>query len=171
MYQGVDENNNIVYKDQNGDGIIGNSDRVVLGNYQPKFTYGFASALNWKNLDASITFAGSAGNKLFNALGYNLEHANDSYNVLKTYSTASRTSSFIDSRYIQSASYLKLKNITIGYTIAPKAWPISLRVFATGSNLFTITPYKGYDPEVASGTDNGAYPASRSFIFGIDVRL
>lgn len=57
MYQGVDENNNIVYKDQNGDGIIGNSDRVVLGNYQPKFTYGFASALNWKNLDASITFA------------------------------------------------------------------------------------------------------------------
>ena len=171
VYQGVDENNNIVYKDQNGDGIIGNSDRVVLGNYQPKFTYGFASALNWKNLDASITFAGSAGNKLFNALGYNLEHANDSYNVLKTYSTASRTSSFIDSRYIQSASYLKLKNITIGYTIAPKAWPISLRVFATGSNLFTITPYKGYDPEVASGTDNGAYPASRSFIFGIDVRL
>lgn len=171
VFAGVDEKDNTTYVDQNGDGIIGSNDRVVLGNYQPKVTYGFGSQLNWKKLDASVTFAGSAGNKLFNGLAYNLEHANDAYNVLTNYYTATRTSSFIDSRYVQSASYLKLKNITLGYTLAPRQWPVSLRLFATAANLFTITPYKGYDPEVASGTDNGAYPASRSFVFGIDVKL
>ncbi|MBQ7420651.1 MAG: TonB-dependent receptor [Prevotella sp.] len=171
IYNGVDENGRLSYVDIDKNGIINGSDRVVLGSIQPDFTYGFGSSLQIRNFDANISFQGSQGNEIANALRYNLEYANDAYNVLNTASTAERTSSYIDSRYIEDASYLKLKNLTFGYTINLKNLPVGLRVFATANNLFTITGYKGYDPEVASGTDNGAYPASRSFIFGIDVKL
>ena len=170
-FAGFDSNGRLTYVDQNGDGIINGDDRITQGSIQPKLTYGLSSNLTWRGLDASITFAGNLGNKLFNSLAYNLERATDAYNVPTNYYVGDRTGGYIDSRYIQSASYLKLRNLTLGYTIPPKAWPLSLRVFATVTNLFTITPYKGYDPEVASGTDNGAYPASRSILFGIDVKL
>ncbi len=177
------------FVDQDHNGRIDGKDRVALGSLQPDFTYGFGAQLRWKGLDASVNFAGSHGNKLFNALGRRLEQTGDSYNLLRTvldswtptnssnrYPLASkeRATSYIDSRYVESASYLKLRNLTVGYTlpikrgkgIAPK-----VRLFATASNLFTITPYSGYDPEVASGTDSGAYPAARSFVFGAEIGI
>ncbi len=83
-----------------------------------------------------------------------------------------RTISYIDSRYVEDASYLKLRNLTIGYTLPiPKSVKAKVRIFATGSNLFTITPYSGYDPEVASGTDSGAYPAASTVVFGAEISL
>ena len=177
----------IKYADTNGDGRINGDDRVVLGSLQPDFTYGFSSQLKWKRLDASVAFSGSYGNKLFNALGRRLEQTGDSYNLLRSvlnswtadnpsqrfpYASNERPMSYIDSRYVESASYLKLRNITVGYTLPLlKAQPTKLtaRVFATASNLFTITPYSGYDPEVSSGTDSGAYPSARSFVFGVEL--
>ncbi|MCR5076577.1 MAG: TonB-dependent receptor [Prevotella sp.] len=171
LFTGIDENGRLSYKDQDGNGVVNGNDRVLLGSVQPDLTLGFSTALQWHHLDASISLAGTVGSKLFNALRYNMEHATDSYNVLASYYSASRTSSYIDSRYVESGNYLKLKNLTLGYTIAPKGWLASFRLFATASNLLTITPYKGYDPEVASGTDNGVYPASRSFVFGVDVKF
>ena len=121
---------------------------------------------------------------MYNALGRRLELVGDSYNVLSTVgerlanidyplsTVNARPFSYIDSRYVQSASYLKLRNVTIGYRLPlAKAFPVDVRVYATGQNLFTITPYKGYDPEVASGTDAGAYPSSRSIVFGINLTL
>ncbi len=181
------EPGDVKYVDQDGNGRIDGNDRVVLGNIQPDFTYGFSSQLKWKNLDASIAFAGSYGNQVYNALGRRLEQTGDSYNLLRTvldswttenpsnrYPLASkeRVTSYIDSRYVENASYLKLRNLTVGYTLPIKDnFPLKVRVFATASNLFTITPYTGYDPEVASGTDTGAYPSSRSFVFGVDLTL
>ncbi len=181
------EPGDVKYVDQDGNGRIDGNDRVVLGNIQPDFTYGFSSQLKWKNLDASIAFAGSYGNQVYNALGRRLEQTGDSYNLLRTvldswttenpsnrYPLASkeRVTSYIDSRYVENASYLKLRNLTVGYTLPLKDnFPLKIRVFATASNLFTITPYTGYDPEVASGTDTGAYPSSRSFVFGVDLTL
>ena len=175
----------VKYVDVDGNNRIDGKDRVVLGSIQPDFTYGFSSQLKWKRFDASITFSGSHGNKLFNALGRRLEQTSDSYNLLKSVldswteanpsnryplASNSRPTSYIDSRYVESASYLKLRNLTLGYTLPlPKNFPVKARLFATGSNLFTITPYSGYDPEVASGTDSGAYPSSRSFVFGVDI--
>jgi hypothetical protein len=92
-------------------------------------------------------------------------------NTLPLASTT-RQFSYIDDRYVQSASYLKLRNLTLGYRPRlPKSFPVSVRVYATASNLFTITPYKGYDPEVRSGTDSGAYPSARSFVFGVNLSL
>ncbi|HBN46448.1 MAG TPA: TonB-dependent receptor [Prevotella sp.] len=181
------EPGDVKYVDQDNNNRIDGKDRVALGSIQPDFTYGFSSQLRWRNFDASVSFAGSHGNKLFNALGRRLEQTGDSYNLLRTvldswtpanpsnrYPLASkeRTISYIDSRYVEDASYLKLRNITIGYTL-PQVRRIKakVRLFATASNLFTITPYSGYDPEVASGTDTGAYPAARTFVFGANISL
>ena len=177
----------VKYADYNGDEKIDGNDRQILGSIQPDLTYGFSSQLQYRNLDVSVVFAGSHGNKLYNALGRRLEQTGDSYNVLATVRDAwtaenggntlalastSRPFSYIDSRYVQSASYLKLKNLTIGYRLPlSKSFPLGVRIHATASNLFAITPYKGYDPEVSSGTDNGVYPSSRSFIFGVNITL
>lgn len=172
------------FVDTDNNNIINNNDRKVLGSIQPSLTYGLSSQFQYRHWDASITFAGSYGNKLYNALGRRLEQTGDSYNVLTTVldswtpqnptnrlalASKSRPFSYIDSRYVQDASYLKLKNLTIGYQFALAA--AEIRIYATASNLLTITPYKGYDPEVSGGTDSGAYPASRTVSFGINITL
>ena len=172
------------FEDTDGNGRIDGNDRQILGSIQPKLIYGVSTQLTWRGLDFSASFAGSYGNKVYNALGRRLELVGDSYNVLSTVgerlanidyplsTVNARPFSYIDSRYVQSASYLKLRNVTIGYRLPlAKAFPVDVRVYTTGQNLFTITPYKGYDPEVASGTDAGAYPSSRSIVFGINLTL
>jgi TonB-linked SusC/RagA family outer membrane protein len=174
----------VKYRDLDGNGRIDGNDRTILGSIQPDITFGLSSRFRWKRLDVSIAFAGSVGNELFNALGRRLEQTSDSYNLLRTvlnswttenasntlpYASNARSTSYIDSRYVEDASFVKLRNVTIGYTIPLRKLPVGLRVFATGSNLFTITNYTGYDPEVASGTDSGAYPSSRTILFGVDL--
>ena len=158
-----------------------------MGSVQPKIVYGFSSQFNYRGFDFSVTFAGSYGNKLYNALGRRLEQTGDSYNVLTTVADSwtpengsqslplaskARPFSYIDSRYVQDASYLNLKNLTIGYRLPlPKKSPVGVRLYGTITNLLTITPYKGYDPEVSSGTDSGAYPSARTFNFGVNLTL
>lgn len=177
------------FEDANGDGKIDGNDRQILGSIQPKLIYGFSTQWQYRGLDVSATFSGSYGNKLYNALGRRLEQAGDSYNLLSTIKDSwtperggntlglasnARPFNYIDSRYVQSASYLKLRNLTIGYTLRPLRSTfsdLSIRLYATASNLFTITPYKGYDPEVGSGTDAGAYPSARTFTFGVTLSL
>ncbi|MBR5749839.1 MAG: TonB-dependent receptor [Prevotella sp.] len=176
------------YADINGDNKIDGNDRIILGSTQPDFVYGLSTQLRYRHFDLSASFAGSYGNKLYNALQRRLELTGDSYNVLNTVKNSwtpqnasntlplasnARPFSYIDSRYVQNASYLKLRNLTIGYNFKFKQFARieRIRLYATASNLFTITPYKGYDPEVSSGTDSGAYPASRTFTFGVNVTL
>ena len=178
------------YADANGDNKIDGNDRVILGSTQPDLVYGFSTQLRWHDFDLSASFAGSYGNKLYNALQRRLELTGDSYNVLTTVKDSwtptnasntlplasnARPFGYIDSRYVQSASYLKLRNLTVGYDLKIKELKKvrieGIRFYATASNLFTITPYKGYDPEVSSGTDSGAYPSSRTFTFGVNVTL
>ena len=176
------------YADVNGDHKIDGNDRIILGSTQPDIVYGFSTQLRWHNFDLSASFAGSYGNKLYNALQRRLELTGDSYNVLTTVKDSwtpqnpnntlplasnARPFGYIDSRYVQNASYLKLRNLTIGYNFKFKqlARIERIRLYATATNLFTITPYKGYDPEVSSGTDSGVYPSSRTFTFGVNVTL
>ncbi len=175
------------YTDTDGNGRIDGNDRVVLGSIQPDIIYGFASQVVYRQWDFSVAFAGSHGAKLYNALQRRLELTGDSYNVLETVkkswtpenggntlplASLARPFSYIDSRYVQSASFLKLRNVTVGYRLRlPKTFPLGVRLYATATNLFTITPYKGYDPEVSGGTDSGAYPSSRTFTFGVNLSL
>lgn len=175
------------FVDVDNNNRIDGDDRVILGSIQPKLTYGFSTQLSYRNFDFSAIFSGNYGAKLYNALGRRLEQTGDSYNVLTTVkdswtaenasntlplASTSRPFSYIDSRYVQSASYLKLRNLTIGYRLPlAKSFPVGIRIYATASNLFTITPYKGYDPEVSNGTDSGAYPSSRNFVFGVNLSI
>ncbi|MBO7538553.1 MAG: TonB-dependent receptor, partial [Prevotella sp.] len=163
------------YADVNGDNKIDGNDRIILGSTQPDLVYGLSTQLRYRYFDLSASFAGSYGNKLYNALQRRLELTGDSYNVLTTVNDAwtpqnpsntlplasnARPFGYIDSRYVQNASYLKLRNLTIGYTLKVDDLKLKVkrvRFYATASNLFTITPYQGYDPEVSSGTDSGAY--------------
>ena len=177
------------YADVNGDNKIDGNDRVILGSTQPDLIYGLSSQFSYRGFDVSVSLSGSYGNKVYNALQRRLELTGDSYNVLTTVkdswtptnasntlplATNARPFSYIDSRYVQSASYLKLRNLTIGYKFKVdglKSVVESIRLYTTASNLLTITPYKGYDPEVSSGTDSGVYPSSRTFTFGVNVTL
>ncbi len=181
----------IRYADVNNDHRIDGNDRVILGSIQPDLVYGLSSQFTYRRIDLSLAFSGSYGNELYNALGRRLEMTGDSYNVLSTIrnswtpenggntlplASVARTISYIDSRYVQSASYLKLKNLTLAYRFRSVEFRNEfkiegIRIYATGSNLFTVTPYKGYDPEVSSGTDSGAYPSARTISFGINVTL
>ncbi|MBQ8098702.1 MAG: TonB-dependent receptor [Bacteroidaceae bacterium] len=190
IFDGVDpETGAARFRDVSGadgtpDGKINSYDRVVLGSYHPDFFYGFSSSLKWKQWDFSLSFKGSQGGKAFNSLRRSLEMASASYNTL-SYLLSSWTSehtltdypkitgtyqsSYIDSRYVENASYLKLKHLTVGYTFKLPRLVNQIRLYAQGSNLLTLTKYKGYDPELNEGRDLGAYPTARSFTLGAEI--
>lgn len=172
--------------DGNADGMVTpQSDRVIIGNIQPDFTYGFSSSASYANFDFYILLQGSQGNQVYNLLRRYLERPNDSYNMsaalLNSWTETNSSNSIprlnsirtteLDSRYVEDASFLKLRNITLGYTIPIKinSTLSKIRVFASARNFFTITKYKGYDPEVASGIDLGIYPSSKSFMAGVSL--
>jgi len=186
------------FKDANGDGKIDANDRVFVGNAYPKFSYGVNFNATYKGFDVNLFFQGVQGNKLFNAMKFSTLNAGvgQQYNmlegVLDAWTPENHSNSLPrvnlrdDNRnfyetsdfYVENGSYLRLKNLTIGYTIpAAVTNRIKLknvRVYATGNNVFTITKYTGFDPEVGMdtyGMDSGRYPQARSFIFGLNIGL
>ena len=81
-------------------------------------------------------------------------------------------SNYVDSRYIEDASYFRLKNVTLSYFLPihwQRAQQLKVKLFLSANNLFTLTGYKGYDPEVASGVDAGAYPTARTYTVGANI--
>ncbi|MFT3738416.1 MAG: TonB-dependent receptor [Breznakibacter sp.] len=175
------------FVDVKKDGKIDGQDRVVLGSIQPDFTYGFSTSFTYRGFDLYIALQGSKGHDVYNLLRRYLERPTDSYNmssvVLDSWTEdnpsgtvpkiGSQVQSYLDSRYVEDASYLKLKNITLGYTLPVKIQQVAsdLRIFASAQNLYTFTGYKGYDPEVARGIDLGIYPSSKFFLLGIVVNF
>ena len=175
------------FVDVNLDGIINNEDRVVLGSIQPDFTFGFSTTLTFNGLDVYIALQGSRGNEVYNLLRRYLERPNDSYNMssvlLNSWTDVNPSNtipkigspvySYLDSRYVEDASYIKLKNISLGYTLPVKIQKelLNLRIFVSVQNVYTLTKYKGYDPEVASGKDLGIYPSSRSIALGAGMNF
>lgn len=177
------------FVDQNKDGEIDqDNDRVVLGSIQPDFTYGFSTSLRYKDWTLFAAFQGSQGNEVYNSLRQRLETPSTSYNVstalLDRWSetnpsttipkahASNNYTNYLDSRYVENASFLRLKNVTLGYVLPVrfgKAPTTRIRIFASGQNLLTFTPYKGYDPEVASGIDAGAYPTARTYSLGVNI--
>ena len=177
------------FVDQNGDGVVDQAnDRVVLGSAQPKFTYGFASQLRYKNWNLSFNFQGSYGNKLYNQLEQALESPNASYNAsaklayrwseTNPSTTVPRAyalnlyNSYLDSRFIEDASYLRLKNIQVGYSFKPRlqnGTKLGIYLYASAQNLLTITNYSGFDPEYSGYVDRGTYPTARTFTFGVKL--
>lgn len=188
------------YKDLNDDGVIDESDRTIIGSAQADFTYGINNELSYKNFSLSFFFQGSKGNELVNMNLSNLENFNGAQNMLaeaglnrwtpenpnNLYPRAQATGSLDDifsSRYVEDASYLRLKNVTIGYELPSGLLSnigiMSVRFYASATNLWTLTNYKGYDPEANSlgyttnivGVDSGSYPQTRTYTFGVKVGL
>ena len=177
-----------IYEDINGDGRIDDNDRTELGTAIPKVTYGLNLGAYWKNFDLQIFFQGVAGNKIYNAQRSRLEGSGMTSvlsPVMKDVWTVdnpegslpnpknSFNTSYPSTRFLESGSYLRLKNLQIGYTL-PEKWLTkagfhNCRIYLQGSNLFTATKYKGFDPEVNGGVDNGNYPQSRSFLVGVNI--
>ncbi|MEC4049165.1 SusC/RagA family TonB-linked outer membrane protein [Flavobacterium sp. SUN046] len=169
------------YADLNGDGIINGSDRYIYKNPDPDFIFGLASSMNYKNLDFSFNIRANVGNRVYNA--YRASKANYSSLMNNTVlanipSTVQDTGfnsiseTILSDIYVENASFIRVDNITLGYTI-PK-WlegKSSLRLFTGVQNAFLITKYSGLDPEVKGGIDNTIYPRQRSFVFGANVKF
>lgn len=173
------------FRDVNGDKKIDSDDRTIIGTTHPDITYGLTSTLRWKNLDLYVQIQGSKGQHVYNLLRWALEHPTDCYNTSSvlldawTETNPSKTVpkitdlrpfSYVDTRYVEDASYIRLKNVSLGYNVPlNNAVPVKVRLTASAQNLLTITDYKGYDPEVKGNTDDGTYPAARTFSFGVAI--
>ncbi|MCW3463071.1 SusC/RagA family TonB-linked outer membrane protein [Chitinophaga nivalis] len=186
------------YADINGDGKVDADDRTFLGNPNPKFSYGLNIGLTYKNFDFSAFFYGVSGNKIWNQVkwwtdfypsfagaksyralydSWTPTHKNATAPIQETASYAS-TSGSPSSYFVENGSYLRAKNMLIGYTL-PKYMLKRIgvekcRVYVQAANLFTITKYTGIDPEVAGssqafGLDEGAYPNERQYLIGVNV--
>lgn len=192
------EPGNPYYEDVNGDGVVNTEDQTILGNAQPKFTYGLNTTVRYKRWDLLVNMAGSYGNKLYNGLATRLTKGSTYYNSLAVVAdrwTPSNPSNVIqkasndltvvsDSRYVENASYLRVKNIQLGYTLpVPQiSRDARLRLSLSLQNFITITNYSGYDPEggrngaseqstLYQGIDMATYPTSKSIVFGINITL
>lgn len=187
------------YTDVNGNGAIGYEDRVIAGSAIPRLQWGFNNNFRYKQLELNIFVQASHGNKIFNAtyagiaaptsdVKYPTLAASANYwtatNSGATWADpASKTNrSYVESsQYLQDGSYLRLKNISLSYTLQKRTTRFAdVRFTLSAQNLYTITKYKGYDPEATStsatsdadaGIDLGAYPSPRTVTFGVNISL
>ncbi|WP_423130233.1 TonB-dependent receptor [Gaoshiqia sp. Z1-71] len=182
-FLGLDENGMETYLDVDG---VDGADHVVIGNANPDFTFGFSSSVFWKRFDASVSFRGVVGNDIFNntAAEFSYTKPTPGVNVLK-YAVESGVSheqaAQYSSRWMEDGSYLRLDNLSIGYTFKTKniAFLSKARVYVTGQNLFVITNYSGFDPEVRTNTNRGGiapigidylvYPRPQVFMLGANI--
>ena len=179
------------FVDTNGDNKISSDDRTNIGNGVPSWTFGLNFNAEWRGFDLSIFLQGVSGADVFDAT-YRQDIASGNYPtwVLQRWTgegTSNSVPTLGDSKnwvcsdmYIQDASYLRLKNITIGYTLprrlTSKVSISNLRFFARAENLFTWTKYWGFDPEIGSGStslgvDYGVYPQARIYTIGFNISL
>jgi TonB-dependent starch-binding outer membrane protein SusC len=179
------------FRDTDGDGIITDKDRLPLGSALPTVIYSFYGGLSWKGFDMNINFNGVSGNKIYdntaNANFYKLK-LSKSVNVTPAAFADTKesvnNSAPVSSRYLSNGAYLRLNNISVGYTfntaqMGISKWVSSMRLSLTGQNLFVSTQYQGYDPEVNAdrsingvssyGIDYLSYPKARTFIIGLNL--
>lgn len=187
-------------KDLNGDNKIDMDDRTYIGNPNPDFTFGITNEFSWRNFDASLLLTGSVGNDIIDGTLEWTENIDGVFNVHKgvanrwrsvdnpgdgqvprTRTGTTELFRYTNSRWVSNGSYLRVKNLTVGYTIPIKKNPYvkGLCIYASGQNLLTWTGYKGMNPEVSGkgasglyqGVDNTAYPVARTFSLGVNVKF
>ena len=187
-----DKPGDIRFKDVNNDGIINDNDRDYIGSPIPKLSYGLNLSAGYKGFDLSVLFQGVHGVDRYNdakqITDYDSRPFNHTVSVLNAWNaegssnTIPRTtfndngSSKKSSIFVEDASYLRLKNLELGYSLKSLP-PISklgaqdIRIYISAQNLFTSTKYTGLDPESTDLVDRGTYPQSKAFLFGINVRF
>lgn len=193
----------VKFKDQNGDGVIDQNDRKHVGSAIPKISGGLNFSASYKGFDLSVFFQGAYGQKILSVLNRDIEGFYRPFNVTERYFknhwtgegtsnqypraswNASGNNTQISTRFLESGSYTRLKNLQIGYTLSKQLVQryglTSLRIYFSGTNLFTWSPYSGMDPEMsvsnnsttdgdkANGIDWGTYPAAKSYNIGVNL--
>ncbi len=200
---GVDPSTgDVVFEDVNNDGVITDADRTKVGDPHPDFIGGFTNNFKYKGIDLGVFLQWSYGNDIFNGSRLYLESLQGGDNQLEDVTrrwqepgditdipratsdpVAAASNKRVSSRFIEDGSYLRIKNVSLGYTfdkkILAKLKIEGLRIYVSSQNLFTFTNYSGLDPEVnylgddntVIGTDFFTYPQSRSFTFGINLKF
>ncbi|MBC7914273.1 MAG: TonB-dependent receptor [Pyrinomonadaceae bacterium] len=190
------------FEDIDGNGIIDGNDKTITGNYQPKFIYGYSGQIQYSGFDFNFALQGVYGNTIAN-IGqrhYNSSesYANNTTDILQRYVSpdnpgngivprANRNhrglTSTISSYHLTPGSYLRIRDITMGYTlpsrITTKAGMSNLRLYLTGQNLFTFTKYNGFNPEISNdasnpltpGVDYGGYPLAKTILLGLNLKF
>ena len=190
------------FADLNGDGELNDKDREIIGHATPDFIFGLTNNFAYKGFDLSLFFQGSVGNELLNMTRMNME-LNRTTDALKRWTPTNTNTDiprngffnisknkggYVNDHFIEDASYLRLKNLTLGYTVPFKKVVSSCRVYVSMENLFTITGYSGWDPEVdtkaydtaknsgsnqtanvGAGLDFNAYPSMRTYTIGLNI--
>ncbi|MDH6308574.1 TonB-linked SusC/RagA family outer membrane protein [Dysgonomonas sp. PFB1-18] len=196
---GVPKPGHLKYKDQNGDGMIDDRDKVYMGSYLPTSSYGIHLGLEYKNVDFSIDGYGVAGNKIYNGLKHGRIDGgeNITYDTYKNRWTGAGSTnehpganrdSYSSSYFLESGAFFRINNITLGYTFNDLVFSGSrLRFYFTAQNPFMFTGYSGFSPEISgysndrtvpigqpsgtAGIELSAYPTTRNFIFGLNLQF
>ncbi|MEM8897018.1 MAG: TonB-dependent receptor [Bacteroidota bacterium] len=177
------------FRDTNGDGLVLENDRVVVGSALPELIYGFYMNFDYKGFDLSLNFNGVAGNQIYNHTAMSLFQKGQLASSFNTTDFAVQfpkeditNSNEVSTRYLEDGDFLRLNNASLGYTLMPQQmglgdWAKSIRLSITGQNLFVITDYSGFDPEVNTGSSIGGiqtfgidrftYPMARTILLGL----
>lgn len=189
---GFDENGQSKYADRDGDGVVTDKDRIAAGTALPNKTYNFYTTFAFSGFDLTANFNGVSGNKVYdntaNANFYKLKvrnNLNATDDAIAATEEAATNAAAVSTRYLKDAAFLRLNNLSLGYNFNTTAlginnWAKAIRLSVTGQNLFVVTKYDGYDPEVnkedrtidgasSYGIDYLSYPKARSVVFGLNV--
>ncbi|WP_138430951.1 SusC/RagA family TonB-linked outer membrane protein [Fodinibius saliphilus] len=184
------------FRDLNGDGVINDADRTMIGNPTPDATYGINLGADYKEFDISIFMQGTIGNDIFNATRrHDLKMTNMPVKYLNRWNgegTSNEMPRFswndsnqnwtrISDLYVEDGSYLRIKNVQVGYNLPSqllqKVGLSKTRVYVSADNLYTLTSYSGFDPEIGAssplnvGIDRGVYPQARSYRIGFNINF
>lgn len=188
---GIGDDGLSLFRDVNGDGQILDDDRVVVGSALPDVVYAFYLNFAYKKFDLSLNFNGVSGNKIYNHTAMSnftkaqLDLSYNTTNIAIEYPEEGINNTVqVSTRYLENGSFLRLNNASLSYNLDPKRigldnWVNSIRATITGQNLFVITKYSGFDPEVNTGSTSGGiqtfgidrftYPKARTFVLGLNV--
>ena len=184
------------FADLNGDGVIDNLDRTMIGKPNPDYTFGITLSADYKGIDFTLVASGVAGNDIvqsyrnqanqygnYTAAILDRWHGEGSSNRVPRVTEDNRNYTTFSDLYLQKGDYLRISNVTIGYDLSrvvKKGYLKKVRFYASALNLYTFTKYDGMDPEIgygsdtdafASGIDVGYYPRPRTFLFGANIKF
>jgi TonB-linked SusC/RagA family outer membrane protein len=191
QFDGIGEDGSNRFKDINGDGEILDNDRSVVGSAIPKIIYGFNTNLKYKNFNLGLNFNGASGNDIYNHTNMSLftkaqlSRSNNTTDFAVQYPDESfNNSNTVSTRFLESGSFFRLNNATLGYNVNPSRIGMSnafqnIKLSLTGQNLFVITNYSGFDPEVNTGSTSGGiqtfgidrftYPRARTIMINLNL--
>lgn len=186
----------IRFRDVNNDGTINDDDRTIIGDVNPDFVWGISNSFSWKGFDLSFLVQSVVGADVINTLNIRFHNLDGRRNIPKSvyeaaWSGEGSTNSFrqinlnngntrFSDRFIEDGTYLRLKNLQLGYNVPTNNldWLSRARVYINAINLWTLTDYSGFDPEVSAfsgssmkGVDLGNYPQARTFIAGVNLEF